>query len=91
VINGKAAVAEATRARVLAAVEESGYVRGRPAGPLAPHWRRNGFATWLFQPAATGSYPAKAPRPATPVPVLGDPWPGAPVRGRGATEKADAC
>jgi integrase len=70
---------------------ELGYVPGRPAGELAPHWRRNGFATWLFQPAATGSYPRKAPRPVQPVPVVADPWPGVPVRGRGAAGRADAC
>ena len=91
VLNGNLVVAEVTRARVLAAVEELGYVRGRPSGQLAPHWRRNGFATWLFRPAATGSYPAKVPRLATPVPVLADPWPGVPVRGSGATTKADSC
>ena len=91
VLNGKSVVSDTTRARVLAAVDELGYVRGRPAGQLAPHWRRNGFATWLFHPAATGSYPAKAPRPARPVPILAEPWPGVPIRGRGAAEKADAC
>ncbi len=84
-------VSEATRARVLAAAQELGYVLGRPAGVLASHWRRNGFTTWLFQPAATGSYPQKAPRPARPVPVLADLWPGVPVRGRGAATRADAC
>jgi integrase len=90
-LSGRGAVAEAARARVLTAAHELGYVLGRPAGVLAPHWRRNGFATWLFQPAATGSYPQKAPRPAQPVPVLADPWPGIPVRGRGAASRADAC
>ncbi|MEV8506302.1 LacI family DNA-binding transcriptional regulator [Actinoplanes sp. NPDC051475] len=68
VLNGKAVVAEATRARALAAVEKLGCGRGRPAGALAPHRRRNGFGTWLFQPAATGRYPAKAPRPIQPRP-----------------------
>jgi len=91
VLSGKPVVAAATRARVLVAAQELGYVRGRPSGQLAPHWRRNGFATWLFQPAVTGSYPAKAPRRASPVPVLAEPWPGVPVRGRGAAGKADAC
>jgi hypothetical protein len=47
VLSGKPVVAEATVVRVLAAVTELGYVRGRPAGKLAAHWRRNGFATWL--------------------------------------------
>lgn len=91
VLSGNPVVAEVTRARVLAVVKELGYVRGRPSGQLAPHWRRNGFATWLFRPAATGSYPAKAPRLAAPVPVLADPWPGVPVRGSGATTKANFC
>jgi integrase len=58
---------------------------------LAAHWRRNGFATWLFQPAATGWYPRKAPREARPVPVLAEPWPGVSVRGRNAAGRADAC
>jgi hypothetical protein len=89
--SGRGAVAEPTRARVLVAAQELGYVLGRPAGVLAPHWRRNGFATWLFQPAVTGTYPQKAPRPPQPVPVLADPWPGIPVRGRGAAARADAC
>ncbi|WP_307873110.1 LacI family DNA-binding transcriptional regulator [Paractinoplanes ovalisporus] len=62
VLAGKPVVAPATRDRVMAAVEDPGYVRGRPAGQLAAHRRRNGFATWLFQPAVTGRYPAKAPR-----------------------------
>ena len=67
-------------AKVVTAIEDLGYVRGGAAGELAAHWRRNGFATWLFQPAVTGWYPRKAPSPARPVPVLGDPWPGVPVR-----------
>ncbi|GGL09806.1 LacI family DNA-binding transcriptional regulator [Mangrovihabitans endophyticus] len=91
VLNDRPVVAVPTRARVLAAVAELGYVRGAPAGVLAAHWRRNGFATWLFQPAATGRYPRKAPHPARPVPVLADPWPGVPVRGRGAVGRAEAC
>jgi hypothetical protein len=64
VLNDRPIVSESTRARALAAVAELGYVRGAPAGVLASHWRRNGFATWLFQPAATGRYPRKAPLPA---------------------------
>jgi hypothetical protein len=46
-----------------------------------------GFATWLFQPAATGWYPAKAPQPARPVPLLADPWPAS----RYAAGRAEAC
>ena len=91
VLNDRAVVRESTRSRVQGAIEELGYVRGTPAGTLAAHWRRNGFATWLFQPAATGRYPRKAPLAARPVPVLADPWPGVPVRGRNAAGRADAC
>ena len=93
VLNRPDLVPETTRQRVLAAVAELGYVRGRatPARERAPHWRRNGFATWLFQPAATGWYPRKAPQPAHPVPIVAEPWPGIPVRGRNAAGRAEAC
>jgi hypothetical protein len=84
-------VAPSTRATVEAAIADLGYVRGAVTGALAPHWRRNGFATWLFQPAATGWYPAKAPRVRRPVPVLADPWPGIPVRGRDGSQRSDSC
>ena len=66
-------------------------MRGGASKVLAAHWRRNGFATWLFQPAITGWYPRKAPSPARPVPLIGNPWPGIPVRGRNAAGRADAC
>ncbi|GGK39581.1 integrase [Pilimelia terevasa] len=91
VLNGRDSVAEATRASVQAAIADLGYVRGMVPGNLAPHWRRTGFATWLFQPAATGRYPRKAPQAARPVPILADPWPGVPVRGRNAADKSEAC
>lgn len=92
VLNRPDSVPEATRVRVLTAVTELGYVRGgAPQGELAPHWRRTGFATWIFHPAASGLYPRVAPNDPRPVPVLGDPWPGVPVRGRGAADRADAC
>lgn len=91
VLNRPASVPAATRAKVELATADLGYIRtGRPAD-LAAHWRRNSFATWLFRPAATGWYPRKAPQVARPVPVLADPWPGIPVRGRNATGRADAC
>jgi hypothetical protein len=91
VLNRPATVPEATRARVELAIADLGYVRTGSTGELAAHWRRNGFATWLFQPAATGWYPRKAPQAARPVPVLAEPWPGVPVRGRNAAGRADAC
>ncbi|MEV6601362.1 LacI family DNA-binding transcriptional regulator [Actinoplanes sp. NPDC051346] len=92
VLNRPDSVPEPTRVRVMAAITELRYVRGGPPpGELAPHWRRSGFATWLFQPAATGWFPQAAPNPPRPVPVLGEPWPGVPARGRGASGRADAC
>ncbi|MEU0885538.1 LacI family DNA-binding transcriptional regulator [Lentzea sp. NPDC005914] len=83
-------VAAGTRPAIEAAIADLGYVRGGVPTQLASHWRRNGFATWLFKPAATGWYPAKAPRAAQPVPILGNPFPGVPARGRGAAARADA-
>lgn len=91
VLNRPDSVPELTRFKVETAVAELGYVRGGSSGQPAPHWRRTGFATWLFQPAATGWYPKKAPQEAHPVPVLAHPWPGAPARGRNASGRAEAC
>lgn len=91
VLNRPHAVTESTRDRVVTAIEDLGYVRAGSSGELAAHWRRTGFSTWLFQPAVTGWYPRKAPSPARPVPVLGDPWPGVPVRGRNSAGRADTC
>ncbi|MCM1971301.1 LacI family DNA-binding transcriptional regulator [Streptomyces sp. G1] len=91
VLNHPDRVREATRIRVELAIGELGFVRGGVPSEHAAHWRRNGFATWLFQPSATGWYPKKAPQDARPVPLLGAPWPGVPVRGRNAQGRADAC
>jgi integrase len=92
VLNRPDTVPEGTLARVAAAIADLRYVRtDYPQGELAPHWRRTGFATWLFQPAATGWYPRVSPHDPRPVPILGEPWPGVPVRGRGAAARADAC
>jgi integrase len=86
------AVTEETRAKVEEAAADLGYIRGGYSkGEVSAHWRRNGFTTWLFRPAATGMYAAKAPQPAHPVPVLAEPWPGVPVRGRNASGRADSC
>lgn len=90
-LNRPDAVAPQTRIRIEAAVTDLGYVRGGPSGESAPHWRRNGFATWLFQPATTGWYPRKGRYEARPVPICADRWPGVPVRGRNASGRADAC
>jgi integrase len=91
VLNRPEHVADATRARVEAAIADLGFIPGGVVTTHAAHWRRNGFATWLFIPAVSGWYPKKAPQQAHPVPVLGHPWPGVPVRGRNAKDRADAC
>jgi hypothetical protein len=91
VLNRPASVPEATRVKVELAAADLGYIRTGRSAEVAAHWRRNGFATWLFHPAATGWYPPKAPQAARPVPVLADPWPGIPVRGRNGAGRADAC
>jgi integrase len=90
VLNGSARFAENTRVRVKA-IADLGYIRGGAAPQPAVHWRRTEFTTWLFQPAAPGWYPKKSPQPARPVPMLADPWPGVPARGRGASGRAETC
>ncbi|MFH8888693.1 tyrosine-type recombinase/integrase [Streptomyces sp. NPDC017949] len=90
VLNRPGTVADATRAGVEKAMVELGFVRFWSSGENAAHWRRNGFATWMFHPAATGWYPKKAPQEARPVPLRAEPWPGVPARGRGAAGRAEA-
>ena len=91
VLNHPDRVTEAKRMRVERAIADLGFMRGGAVLSHAAHWRRNGFATWLFTPAVSGWYPKKAPQQARPVPLLGEPWPGVPARGRGAGDRADAC
>jgi integrase len=91
VLNRPDAVAEPTRRKVLEVISDLGYMRNAASGELAAHWRRSGFATWLFQPAATGWYPKRGRQEAHPVPLVAEPWPGIPVRGRGASRRAEAC
>lgn len=91
VLNRPDAVSESTHMKVLTAMEELGYVRGGTPREQAWHWRRSGFASWLFRPAATGQYPKRGQSGAHPVPLLADPWPGIPVRGRNASGRAEAC
>lgn len=57
----------------------------------AAHWRRSGFESMVFKPAAEGWYPKKAPLPRRPVPVTAEPFPGLPVRGRNYVERSEAC
>lgn len=83
-------VSARTRERVEKAIAELGFAPvGRPAGE-APHWRRSGHMTWIFTPAMTGWYPKKG-REARPVPVTAEPWPGIPVRGRNASQRAEGA
>ncbi|MGW4110056.1 LacI family DNA-binding transcriptional regulator [Actinosynnema sp. NPDC004786] len=91
VLNHPERVVDVTRANVLAAIAELGFVRGQADGEIAAHWRRNGFATWLFAPAVSGWYPRKAPHDARPVPLLADRGRRVPARGRNAGGRADAC
>lgn len=91
VLNHPDRVTEAKRLRVEQAMSDLRFVRGGVVSEHAAHWRRNGFATWLFTPAVSGWYPKKAPQESRPVPLLGEPWPGVPVRGRAASDRADAC
>lgn len=62
--------------------------RGRYGGA---HWYRSGFGDWIFAPAVSGWFPAKAPQPKHPVPIAPEPWPGKPVRGRNNYGRAEAC
>jgi integrase len=66
---------------------------GSSSGPaverVTPHWRRSGFASFVFTPATEGHYPPKAPLPRRPVPYSGDVLPGEPVRGRAYLERSD--
>jgi hypothetical protein len=89
VLNHPDRVTEATRIRVEKAIADLGFVRGGTVVGHTPHWRRSSFATWLFAPAVSGRYPARGG--SRPVPLVGEPWPGMPVRGRNSQGRADAC
>ncbi|HEV2780376.1 MAG TPA: LacI family DNA-binding transcriptional regulator [Actinophytocola sp.] len=90
VLNHPQRVAEATRLQVRDAIADLGFVRGGTDAEPVAHWRRGSFGAWLFHPAVTGWYPRKAPQDARPVPLLAEPWPGIPVRGRNAGGRAGA-
>jgi integrase len=91
VLNRPESVPEPTRVKVVTAMGELGYIRGGTPRELAAHWRRSNFGLRLFQPAVTGWYHRRGSRAAHPVPLLADPWPGIPVRGRNAAGRAEAC
>lgn len=88
VLNRPDRVADSTRVRVETAIADLGFVSGGRASGHAAHWRRSGFAAWVFTPAASGWYPKKAPQEARPVPVTAD---GVPTRGRNSQGRATAC
>ncbi len=54
VLNHPERVTEATREKVEQAIADLRFVRGGVVPEHAAHWRRNGFATWLFTPAVSG-------------------------------------
>ena len=91
VLNHPHRVGEDTRARVEKIIANSGYVRRPTISGEGAHWRRSGYATWVFEPATTGWYPRRAPYDRRPVPLSAEPWPGVPARGRGAAGRAEAC
>lgn len=88
-LNHPGKVAAVTRGKIEEAIAVTGYERGKAA--RSPHWYRSAFGQWIWGPAVSGWYPPKSPHPRRPVPLLGAPWPGVPVRGRGNDRRADAC
>lgn len=91
VLNRPERVRGDTRSRVEKVIAELEFVRGGTVTEEAAHWRRSGFVTWVFEPATSGWYPAKVPQPRRPVPLAACPWPGMPLRGRGAGDRSEAC
>lgn len=90
VLNRPEKVKPANRLLVEKAMADLGFERQQELGGEAAHWRRSGHGTWIFTPAATGWYPKKGRVLAHPVPIAAEPWPGVPVRGRGAAGRATA-
>ncbi|WP_141579678.1 LacI family DNA-binding transcriptional regulator [Actinomadura sp. WMMA1423] len=90
VLNHPDRVVETKRAAVEEAAASLGFRPG--GGPVrGGHWRRSGFSAWVFTPAVSGWFPSKGElQPAHPVPLAAEPFPGRPLRGRGAQERATA-
>lgn len=62
------------------------------SGQRSVHPRRSSFSDWIFDPAATGWFPARGKKlPRRPVSIAAEPWPGAVQRGRGNAARATAC
>jgi integrase len=63
--------------------------RGPAVERVPAHWRRSGFASFVFTPATEGQFPPKAPQKRRPVPYAGEVIPGEPVRGRDYLKRSD--
>ncbi|MFI7194924.1 hypothetical protein ACIBQ0_34790 [Nocardia nova] len=87
---GAETVDDETRDRVWAVAADLGYTPRLP-GQVAPHWSRSSFREWIYAPAVSGKYPRNTGHPERPVPIAGVPFPGLPVKGPHAAERADAC
>ncbi|MFF3567937.1 LacI family DNA-binding transcriptional regulator [Nocardia jiangxiensis] len=81
-------IAPSTRAHVIAAAEEIGYLRW--TGDAVWHQRRSGPYRWIYTPAVSGQYPKSGTRSARPVWIRDDPFPGVPIRGRNAAQRANS-
>jgi hypothetical protein len=89
VLAGKSCVAPRTRARVEAAITQTGYQPGPDRGSAVVwHWQRSTFREMLTA-AVSGWFPPDGDSsPARPVYLAGD-WPGVRVKGRNAAARAD--
>ncbi|MCX4824403.1 LacI family DNA-binding transcriptional regulator [Streptomyces sp. NBC_01142] len=77
VLNHPELVAAETQLRVTEAIAELEYTRGRTAEETAAHWRRSGFGSRIFYPAAHGTYrpeKGKEDKPVVPVPIQAERW-----------------
>ncbi|WP_280406129.1 LacI family DNA-binding transcriptional regulator [Nocardia brasiliensis] len=81
-------VSEATREKVALAANELGYVAPAPGERIA-HWSADSFRKWVYYPAVSGLYLPDKKHPSRPVPVTADPFPGIPIRGPRAAQRAD--
>lgn len=91
VLNWPDRVAEATCEKVTAVIEELGFQRGGSSGELAAHWRRSRLRDLAVPAGCHGEVSEACGQGEHPVPLLADPWPGIPIRGRNASGRADAC
>ncbi|MGW5518731.1 tyrosine-type recombinase/integrase [Nocardia africana] len=78
------------RHQVLTAATELNYTPRRP-GEVSPHWSRSSFREWVYAPAASGKHSRNSGHPERPVLVSGTVFPGLPLKGPHAEQRADAC